>query len=227
MGRRPSGSAAAAAALIAKDIRSEFRTRYALNALVMFSLVTLTVVGMAIGKYNMADEIAAAFYWVVVFFSAAAGLGHTFIKEEETGTMMSLRVYTGPLTVFFGKLIFNCLLLLILDLMITPLFIVFMGIECGNIGLFLVVIILGSTGLSAATTIIAAIVAKASARGSLLAILSFPILLPLLLSAIGGTMIAFSGGGFYDALPELKLLIAYTVIVVIASTFLFEFIWNE
>ncbi len=69
MEKKSSGFLEAAAAILIKDIRSEFRTRYAINALVMFSLVTLTMVSMAIGKYNMESDMSAAFLWIIIFFS--------------------------------------------------------------------------------------------------------------------------------------------------------------
>ncbi|PJA28069.1 MAG: ABC transporter permease [candidate division Zixibacteria bacterium CG_4_9_14_3_um_filter_46_8] len=227
MVKKSSGFLAGAAAVLIKDITSEFRTRYAINALVMFSLVTLTVVSIAIGRSNLNYDLAAAFLWVIIFFSAISGLGQSFIKEEEARTIYALRLYANPLAVFAGKFIFNSLLLLFLELIFVPLFFILLAVECGNILLLFLVILLGSLGLTGATTIIAAIIAKASVKGALFAVLSFPILLPLLVAAIGATEIAFSGGVFADAVRDLKLLVSYPVIMMTASTFLFEFIWNE
>jgi len=227
MGKRSSGFLGAVAAIVAKDIRSEFRTRYAINALVMFSLVTLMVVSIAIGQYNLNADIAAAFLWVIIFFAAVSGLGQSFIKEEETGTIFALRLYARPTAVFNSKFIFNTMLLLFLELIFVPLFFILLAVECGNLSLFILVLLLGSVGLTGATTIIAAIIAKASVKGALFAVLSFPILLPLLVAAIGATRTAFSGGVIMDAVSDLKLLISYPIIMITASIFLFEFIWNE
>ena len=122
MVKKSSGFLAGAAAVLIKDITSEFRTRYAINALVMFSLVTLTVVSIAIGRSNLNYDLAAAFLWVIIFFSAISGLGQSFIKEEEARTIYALRLYANPLAVFAGKFIFNSLLLLFLELIFVPLF---------------------------------------------------------------------------------------------------------
>ncbi|MBD3234528.1 MAG: ABC transporter permease [candidate division Zixibacteria bacterium] len=222
-----SGFTAAAAAVIHKDIVSEFRTRYAFNALIMFSLVTLTVVSIAIGRFNLTADLSAAFLWVMVFFSAVSGLSQSFVKEEETRTIISLQLYAEPLTIFAGKLIFNCILMLFLESIFIPLYFILLPVNCGNLILFLLVIVLGTIGLVGTTTIIAAIVAKSSMKGALFAVLSFPILLPLLVAAIGATETSFSGGSFGAASNDLKLLISYPVIMIVASTFLFEYIWNE
>ncbi|MBD3168639.1 MAG: hypothetical protein GF307_04095 [candidate division Zixibacteria bacterium] len=114
-----------------------------------------------------------------------------------------------------------------LELILIPAFFVFLTVTCRNTGLFITVILLGTLGLTGATTIIAAIISKASMKGALFAVLSFPVLLPVLISAIGGTETAFEGGSFADAMGNLKMLIAYPVIMITVSIFLFEYIWND
>ncbi|MCP4633755.1 MAG: heme ABC transporter permease CcmB [candidate division Zixibacteria bacterium] len=227
MEQKSSGLMAMASAILLKDIKSEFRTRYAFNALIMFALVILVVISIAIGQYNLSDSLASSILWILIFFASVTGLGQSFIKEEETGTVNALRLYSKPTAVWLGKLIFNTLLLLLLELIFVPLFFILLKVDCGNPFLFLTVIILSSIGLSGATTIIAAIIAKASVKGALFAVLSFPLLLPVLISAIRGTQIAFSGGSFGDAYSDIKLLISFPVIIMTVSVFLFDFIWNS
>jgi heme exporter protein B len=218
---------AMASAILLKDIKSEFRTRYAFNALIMFSLVILVVISISIGQYNLNSNLASSILWILIFFASVTGLGQSFIKEEETGTVIALRLHSKPSAVWLGKFIYNTLLLFVLELIFVPLFFILLKVECGNPVLFFTVIILSSIGLSGATTIIAAIIAKASVKGALFAVLSFPVLLPLLISAISATQIAFSGGSFGDAISDIKLLISFPVIIMTVSIFLFDYIWNS
>jgi len=213
-------------AVFVKDLRSELRTKYALNAIVMFAVVTLTAVSFAIGQFRVSTDILAALFWIVIFFAAMSGLGRVFIKEEEAGTVTTLRLAASPSVVYAGKLLFNVVLLVLLEAVVVPLFIVLMGLSVADWGLFLAILLLGSLGLAGATTIIAAIIAKAAAKGELFAVLSFPILLPLLVTAMGGTRLALGetlglGGG------ELRLLISYAVVMIAASFMLFDFVWGE
>ena len=85
-------------------------------------------------------------------------------------------------------------------------------------------VVLGSAGLASLATIIAAIVAKANVKGALFTILSFPPLLPLLVTCIGGTRLALEGADVGAAGPEMRVLIAYSVVMVVASLMLFEFV---
>jgi len=214
-------------AVTRKDIISEFRTRYAINAVVMFALVTLTVISMSLGIMEVSTELLAALFWIILFFAAMSGLAQVFIKEEESGTAMILKLSSDGLTIFFGKLLFNLLLLAGLAVLIVPLFIVLMHSSPENWAVFLTGVILGVVGLAGATTIIAAIVSKATVKGALFTVISFPVLVPLLIAVVEITKVGLGGGGFADISAPVQLLIAYDVVMVAVSVMLFDFVWRQ
>ena len=214
-------------ALFLKDFKSELRTRYSLNALVMFAVITLTVISFSIGMFSLSSKVKSSLFWIVIFFSAMSGLAQVFIKEEEAKTSSLLKLVASPESIFAGKLLYNLVLLLFLELIIVPLFIIMLGFSILNFWLFLCVLVLGSLGLVCATTIIAAIVAKASVKGALFAVLSFPILLPLLVTVISGTNLAAEGASFSQGLRDLQILLSYAVVMFVASFLLFDFVWEE
>ena len=69
-------------AVYAKDLRQELRTRYALNAILMFGITTLAVVSFSLGQSGLSAKLLAALFWVIMFFSAMSGLAQVFIREE-------------------------------------------------------------------------------------------------------------------------------------------------
>jgi len=213
-------------AVTGKDITSEFRTRFAVNAIVMFALVTLTVVSFALGVLSPSGEIMAAMFWIILFFAAMSGLAQTFIKEEESGTALILKLSCPGTIIFFGKFLFNLLLLIVLAVLIVPLFIVLLNSSAENWAVFIIGLLLGIIGLAGATTIIAAIVSKASIKGALFTVLSFPILMPLLAAVIEITKTAFIGGTFGDISAPIQMLIAYDVVMITLSVMLFDFVWR-
>lgn len=214
-------------AVARKDIVSEFRTRYAFNAVVMFALVTLTVISMSLGIMKLTPELAAALFWIILFFAAMSGLAQAFIKEEEGGTAMILKLSADGLVIFFGKFLFNVLLLAMLGVLIVPLFIILLHSPPENWATFMVGVVLGIIGLAGATTIIAAIVAKATVKGALFTVLSFPILMPLLIAVIEISKVSFAGGGFGDISSSLQLLVAYDIVMVTISVMMFDFVWRH
>ena len=129
--------------------------------------------------------------------------------------------------VYVGKLIFNFLIMLVLAILILLLYLFLLNPPLGSPALLVLVIFLGVAGLSGATTILAAIVARASNQGTLLPVLSFPVLLPLLITAINATRVSMEGGTVGDLSQGLLFLVAYGVIIVTASLLLFDFVWHE
>ena len=223
-----SGSILPAIAVLRKDFRSELRTRYALNALIMFVVTTLSIILFAIGNESASPEILAGVLWIVIFFSTMSGLSRSFVSEEERGTVMTLQLIARPLTVYAGKLMFNFLLLAALNLFTVSLYLVLItNFTVGTYSIFLVTLLLGTLGLAASSTIIAAIIAKANTRGTLYPVLSFPILLPLLLTVIHSTKLAVQGLQFAEAAGDLNVLLSYLVVILAVSYVLFDVIWKE
>jgi len=211
-----------------KDLRSELRTRYALNALLMFVVTTLSVIIFSIGNETVSTDILSGVLWIIIFFSTMSGLSRTFVSEEERGTVLTLHLVARPLSVYFGKLLFNLVLLAGLNVLTVLLYLIFLtNFKVSDYGIFVSIMALGTVGLASASTIIAAIISKANTRGTLYPVLSFPILLPLLLSVINGTKLAVEGAQFIDAVNDLQLLAGYDIALSAVAYLLFPFIWKE
>jgi heme exporter protein B len=215
-------------ALFNKDWQSELRTRYAINALAMFILVTISVILFSIGSEKITPYLTGGLLWVVIFFSAMSGLSRAFVSEEERGTTMTLQLIASPSTIFSGKLTFNLLLVFLMNIAITILFILlFESFTVQNYSLFLISFFFGNIGIAISSTIIAAIISKASSKGTLYPVLSFPILLPLILTLLELTKFAMDGDSVEKAIVEIAVLISYDVIMGTASYLLFDFIWKD
>lgn len=214
--------------LFLKDIKSELRTRYAFNALIMFIIVAISVILFSIGNEKINENLTAGLFWVVIFFTAMSGLSRAFVSEEERGTTLTLQLIASPSTVFSGKLIFNIILVFAMNAIIALLYgALFEDFIIKNFLLFIATFILGNIGLAISSTIIAAIIAKAGAKGTLYPVLSFPILLPLILTCVQLTLFSFDGTSFEKSRFELAIVVSYDVIMVTVSYLLFDFIWKE
>ena len=214
--------------LFKKDFHSELRTRYAINSLAMFIIVAISVILFSIGNETITESLTGGLFWVVIFFTSMSGLSRAFVSEEERGTSLTLQLIASPTTVFSGKLIFNLILVFCMNLVIALLYsALFEKFVIQNFNLFLMTFILGNIGLAVASTIIAAIIAKAGAKGTLYPVLSFPILLPLILTCVQLTLFSFDGTSFEESKFELAIVVGYDVIMLTASYMLFDFIWKD
>jgi len=196
----------------------------------MFALTTLIAVSFSIGSFRIGETekpfLYAVLLWIILVFSALSGLSRSFVKEREAGTIDVLRLSARPQAVFLGKLFFNLTLLLALESIIVPLFILLMEYKIESFGLFAAMIISGGFGLAAGTTVVAAMIAQASARGALFSALSFPLLLPLMITGIKGCERAAIGVGV-TGWPEVKISLAYVIIMITMSLLLFPLVWEE
>lgn len=221
-------SLASTFAVVVKDIRSEFRTRYAMNALLMFVVTSVVTILFALHEDEVSPEILSGMFWVVIFFTAMSGLSRIFVSEEERGTAMTLQLVASSSAVYFGKLIFNCGLTLILSSSVTILYlVVFPAFFIQSVLIFVATVFLGSLGFAAAATIIAAIITKAQAKGTLYTVLSFPILVPLLVTVIKATALAIQGEIFLNAIGLFQIMVGYLLAVIGFSYLLFDFIWKD
>jgi heme exporter protein B len=210
-----------------KDIKSEIKNRYVINSLLMFVIITISIIRFSLGNEKVDDTILSGLFWIVIFFTAISGLSRVFIKEEETGTSLALKLSAGATEVFIGKLLFNFVLTFSLNMVIFFLFSMITGIRINNFFAFAVTVILGNFGIVSASTIIAAIIAKANSKGTLYPVLAFPVLLPLLITMIDATKLASEGVPTIELMGNFQILVSYTVVITIVSLFLFRFVWED
>ncbi|MDD3733191.1 MAG: heme exporter protein CcmB, partial [candidate division Zixibacteria bacterium] len=107
MPNKSAGLTGRALAVYSKDMKVELRSKYAFNAILMFGITTLAVVSFTLGQSGLSASLLAALFWIIMFFAAMAGLAQVFVREEETGTVLALRLAADPTAVYLGKLFFN------------------------------------------------------------------------------------------------------------------------
>ena len=213
-----------------KDLQVELRTKYAVGAVLLFAVTTLIAVSAALSSAPVKSEVEAALLWIVLLFAALSGLARVFVREEEAGTAPLLRLYAPATAVYAGKWLFNITLVFSVESVSVPLFLVVQPLHYVNSGLLLGVLLLGGIGLSGAATFVAALISQAaSGKSALFFVVAFPILLPLLLIAVQGTIGAFDGlpSHLAKSRADLGLLAVYSLVMTTASFLLFEYVWHD
>lgn len=217
-------------AVLRKDLQLELRSRYVLNALLVFVLSALLVVTLAAGADRVDAHAQAGLLWIVILFSAGLGLGRAFVAEEERNTALLLRLNTTGSMVYAGKLAFSFLVVLAVNIVSTLAFLALLGVEPAHPGLLAVTLTIGTLGLSGATTLLAAIIARTARSGPLLPMLLFPLLMPLLLSAVNATHLSLAHAArdaWTAAADALAAMTGFAGVVITASVLLFDFVWQE
>lgn len=215
---------AAVWAVLRKECRSEWRTRYGLNAALLFAVTSLAAVSMAAGRIADRTDILAGLFWIVVLFATLTSMSHAFVREVEGRTMLLLRLIASPTEIALGKLLFNLIFLTVVELVLVPLFMILMDAPPPRWGPFLAVLSLGTVSLAASSTLVSAVIAQTRGRGALFAGISLPLLLPVLAAAVIGTRAIWDG---HEVTSSVRLLAAYAVALLAASLLLYDHLWED
>jgi len=207
-----------------KDLLQEWRLRQGLVASALMGVVTVVAVGFASLGASLSEGLTAGLFWVAILFGMFPALARGFIVEEEAGTADLLRVGARPSAVFWGKWLFHFTLYLLLTLILVPLYGLVVAPLKGHLGGWLLLWLFGGFCLVSVLTLCGALVARTTTRGALLAVLTFPLLLPLLLILIGGTKTALNG--LFPA-DSLQGVFGYTLTLSAGASWVFERVWAD
>jgi len=219
-----SHSAAAVWTVLRKECRSEWRTRYGLNAALLFAVASLTAVSFAAGRMGDRTDLLAALFWIVLLFATLTSMSHAFVREVEGRTMLLLRLVASPTEIATGKLFFNLLFLFVVEAVTVLLFLILTGAPPVRWGTFLALLGLGTVSLAASSTLVGAVIAQTRGRGALFAGVSLPLLLPVLAAAVGGTRDMWASS---PTAGSMRLLAAYAVALIAASLLLYDHLWED
>lgn len=209
-------------AVLAKDLLIEARTKDALSAMLVFSLLVLVTFNLALDlRPELMAAVGPGVLWVAVVFGSTLGLGRTFIIERESGTLEGLLI--APVdrsALFLAKLLGNIVFMGLVQLVSVPTYVVLFGVTIDPFPTFLT-LFLGTVGLAAVGTLFSAIAAHTRAREVMLPVLLFPVIVPILIGVVQATGVAL-GSPTARNMPWLSLLVAFDAIYVVFGALVFD-----
>lgn len=210
--------------LIRKEILLELRNKSAISGILLYVFTTTFIVYLVF--ITVGPRSWNALFWIVLLFASVNAIAKSFFQENSN---RQLYYYTlaNPLAIIFSKMIYNTLLLIVIGLLCFGLFALFVGNPVKDIGLFLITLLLSSIGLSIAFTFISAISIKANNSATLMVILSFPVVIPILMTLIrlSANSLRLIQDTAYTI--DLIILIAIDAILIGIVLFLFPFLWRD
>jgi heme exporter protein B len=212
-------------ATLKKDIRLEWRSKDALNAMLFFSL--LVVVIFVFSFDPLAEEsrhIVGGLIWVAFLFAAVVALNQTWARELRNQVLDAYRVSPAPANaLFLAKTLGNFIFVSLLEALMAPLFILFYNLRAlGPAWQLLPVALLGTWALVVNGTFFAAMSVRTRSREIMLPLLLFPISIPALIAMVAGTTSILTGEE--SAHFWIVLLLTYNVVFTTACLALFEIV---
>lgn len=211
--------------LFKKDWMLEMRQQYSLYGVMLYVASTIFVLYLAIEDPNAATW--NALFWITQLFVCINAVAKSFLQENK-GRMLYFYSLCHPAVFVMAKLLYNVVLMSILNLFNLIIFIALMGNPTEQVFQFIGISFLGGIGLSLVFTMLAAIASKAMQQASLMAILGFPIIIPQLLLLIRLSRMAFAEIFRPGAAMQIVLLLlALDLGIILLSVILFPFLWKD
>ncbi|SMO54536.1 heme exporter protein CcmB [Gracilimonas mengyeensis] len=212
--------------ILKKDLQIELRTRFAFNMVLAFVAAAMLLVLFTLRADQLEPGPKSGLVWIIILFAALSALSRSFIAETDKRTFDLLRIYAEGTVVYTGKLLYNFLFTLLINVATFAGYIFMMGLSIQSWPAFLVMLIVGTAGLSGVATMTAAVVSQADRKGAIFSVLSIPLFMPLvlLLADISKTAFVSGGDGSWN---NYTALIGFAGVTITAGVLLFDYIWEE
>jgi heme exporter protein B len=197
-----------------KEFLLQWRSRAQAFAAFIFGSTSLLLFSFAIGPNAEAlRTFSAGFLWLGLLLSSTLTLADSFHAETENRALEGLLLAgASARALYYGKAVANWIQLTLLGIALTPVMVVLYDAGTTRLGTLLLVIVLGGAGISAPGTLYAAMTAQLRARQTLLPLLLFPLIVPVLLASVKATSLAILGDPMGQVGSWLALLVAFNAI---------------
>jgi heme exporter protein B len=210
--------------LLKKEILLEWRSKYAFNGILLYVISTVFVCYLSFK--TTPPLVWNALFWIILLFAAINAIAKSFIQESK-GRLLYYYQIASPQAIIIAKIIYNILLMILMATIALAFYSIVFQNNVGDVPLYLVAVLLGAISFSTVFTMISAIAAKASNNGTLMAILSFPVIIPLLMLIIKLSKNAMDGLDRSVSLDEIGVLCSINLIVIVISLLLFPYLWRD
>tara|TARA_B100000795_G_scaffold3879_1_gene2666 strand:- start:13371 stop:14027 length:657 start_codon:yes stop_codon:yes gene_type:complete len=211
--------------LVLKDIRLNWRERYALYSMLLYVVSTSYVAYLSF-EGIISDNSWIALFWIIVLFAAMNASLQSF-KRELNEQALFFYTLAKPRAIILSKTIYNSGLLVFLTLISYCIYSLFLGNPITAHLSFILCIILGSSAIASTLTLVAAIASKTNNSSGLMAVLSIPLLFPLLLNLIKTSKLCLNQDVYFFAGSQLLFLALLNIVSVLLSYLLFPYLWRD
>jgi len=217
--------------LVQKDLLLEWRQRYAIGGIILYVFSTVFIIYISLSQenavQNLEKKVWNILFWITILFASVNAIAKSFTQENKE-RLLYYYTLVSPQAVILSKIIYNAILMIILAFIALAIYFLMIGNPVAQVPMFMVTLLLGGCGFSFVMTMISAIASKAGNNTTLMAVLSFPLILPLILVLMKLSRICYIDiANWSDAKNELIMISAINVLVLALSYILFPYLWKD
>jgi len=165
-------------------------------------------------------------FWIIMLFASVNAIAKSFMQESKSRLLYYYSI-ASPQAIILSKTAYNILLMSLLSMLALLVYMIFFTNTIGDPLYYFLTVLLGSISFSTVFTMISAIASKAGNNGTLMAILSFPVIIPVILLLIRLSKNAMDGIERSFSYGNMGVLLAINVIVIATALILFPFLWRD
>jgi len=211
--------------LVLKDIRLEVKQKYAINGIILYVVSTVFVCYLSFSRI-IEPETWNSLFWIILLFASVSAVSKSFVQEGR-GRQLYYYSIASSQSVILSKIIYNLLLTAILSLFCFGVFALLMSDVIVNHGIFFTALILGSFGFASILTMVSAIASRTDNNFTLMAVLSFPLVFPLLITLMSVSKNALGTTTWAANSNVLLVILLINTVVVLLSYLLFPYLWRD
>ncbi|MES2428525.1 MAG: heme exporter protein CcmB [Bacteroidota bacterium] len=218
--------------LFKKEVVLEWRSKYAFNGVLLYVVSTVFICYISFNLtpgFNKSEGYKVVWnvlFWIIILFASVNAIAKSFMQESKSRLLYYYSI-ASPHAIILSKTIYNILLMSLLSILALIVYSVFFTNTIGDPLFYFLVVILGSLSFSTVFTMISAIASKAGNNGTLMAILSFPVIIPVILVLIRLSKNAMDGLERGLSYGDIGVLCAINAIVIATALLLFPYLWRD
>lgn len=211
--------------LVLKDLILEWRSKHAINSMFLYVISTVFVCYQA---FKTVDDTLMwnALFWIILLFASINAISRSFVQESQYRQLYYYSI-TGPKAIILSKIIYNTILMVFLSVIAYLTYSVIFKNPVGDLLLYFFAVLLGSISFATVFTMVSGISSKTGNNSTIMAILAFPVIIPLLIVLIKLSNNALQGLDRGISIGEIAVLLAINVITVTISLLLFPYLWRD
>ncbi|WP_109832875.1 heme exporter protein CcmB [Reichenbachiella versicolor] len=214
--------------LLGKEVILEWRHKYAINGVLLYTISTIFICYLTfnVQRGGLNPFAWNALFWIIMLFSAVSAISKSFIQESSSRQLYYFNL-VKPISIIISKIIYNTIFLVLLSLIAYSIFSLILDNPVQDQLIFLTSVLLGTIGFSISLTLMSGIASKTQNNGMLMAILSFPVVIPLVMMIIKITKNAIDGLDRGESIDEILTLFAIDIIIGALALMLFPYLWRS
>jgi len=215
--------------LLNKEFSQELKNKDAILSMIIFGLSIILLFSFAFDPTSSSiKNILPGLTWITFMFSLIIGVSRNFYREKESFAINLL--LTSPVdkgTIFSSKMIAFLIYLTISQIILYPLFNLFLGYSVINNWKIWLLSILVNWAISALAILVSGVGFRSKMGDVLSSLLFFPLSTPVLISAVKSTTIISKNMKLESYSFWIMIIFSFAVGATILGLFLFAYILEE